>query len=179
MGKVYVALIHHPVYNKRKEIVSTCITGFDLHDIARSALTFGVSKYFVVNPMDAQIEFADRIVNCWKSEESFTHNWTRAEAFKLIELKRDLDEVVATLKNPIIVATSARKEGSFSYNKLKEKIKKSKRPFLFLFGTGWGMTDEVMARAEIVLKPICGKGSYNHLSVRSAFAIIMDRLFGS
>jgi len=56
MGKVYVALIHHPVYNKRKEIVSTCITGFDLHDIARSALTFGVSKYFVVNPMAGKVK---------------------------------------------------------------------------------------------------------------------------
>src|SRR3989338_2753285 len=94
MGKVYVALLHYPVYNKRKEIVSTCITGFDLHDIARSALTYGVKKYYVVNPMPAQREFARRIFEFWMDEGSLEFNWTRAEAFKLISIKAELDEVI-------------------------------------------------------------------------------------
>ncbi len=178
-AKVYIALIHHPVYNKNKEVVTTCITGFDLHDIARSALTFGVTKYFVVNPLPAQLKFAERIVGCWKTEKSFTHNWTRAEAFARMELKENLDQVLAELKDPIIVATSAKKnKNTVSYEALRAKIKRSKRPYLFLFGTGWGMTPEIMKKAEIVLDPVDGKGSYNHLSVRSAVAIILDRLFG-
>ncbi len=178
-AKVYLALIHYPVYNKKKEVVTTCITGFDLHDIARSALTFGITKYFVVNPLPAQLKFAERIVNCWRSEKSFTHNWTRAEAFALMELKKNLDEVISELKNPIIVATSARKnKKTVSYKALKAKIKRSRRPYLFLFGTGWGMTQEIMQKADVVLDPILGKESYNHLSVRSAVAIILDRLFG-
>ena len=178
MAKVYLALIHHPVYNKRKEIVSTCITGVDLHDIARSALTYGISKYFVVNPMPTQLRFAERIVNCWKQEESFTHNWTRAEAFRLVELVPDLETVLAKLKNPLIVATSARPEGTVKYARMRTIIKKSRRPVLILFGTGWGMTEDLLAKADHVLEPIKGNSAYNHLSVRSAAAIIMDRLFG-
>lgn len=179
MSKVYIALIHHPVYNKRKEVVTTCITGFDLHDIARSALTFGITKYFVVNPLPAQLKFAERIIGCWRKEKSFTHNWTRAKAFANMELRENLDQVIAELKNPIIVATSAREnKDTVSYEALSARIKKSKRPYLFLFGTGWGMTEEVMKKADVVLGPILGKGTYNHLSVRSAVAIILDRIFG-
>lgn len=186
MSKVYIALIHHPVYNKRKDVVTTCITGFDLHDIARSALTFGITKYFVVNPLPAQLKFAERIIGCWKTEKSFTHNWTRAEAFARMELREDLDQVISELKDPIIVATSAKRSSAsggknrntVSYKALRSKIKRSKRPYLFLFGTGWGMTEEVLKKAELILDPVIGKGSYNHLSVRSAVAIVLDRLFG-
>lgn len=180
MPKVYIALIHYPVYNKKKDVVTTCITGFDLHDIARSALTFGVSKYFVVNPLPSQIKFAERIVGCWREEKSFTHNWTRAEAFKLIELRANVNDVIRELKNPIVVATSAKgKKGErVSYGALKSTIKKSKRPFLLLFGTGWGMTEDILSQADYILDPINGKGKYNHLSVRSAVAIVLDRLFG-
>lgn len=177
-AKVYLALLHDPVYNKRKEVVSTCITGFDLHDIARGALTFGIAGYYVVNPMPAQIAFAKRIVNCWKKEKSFTHNWTRAEAFRLIKLRANLQEVLKELKDPIIVATSAKNVGTITYDALKGKIKRSKRPFLILFGTGWGLTDTVLKQADYVLKPITGPKAYNHLSVRSAVAIILARLFG-
>ncbi|MBI5701541.1 RNA methyltransferase [Candidatus Saganbacteria bacterium] len=177
--KIYIALLHHPVYNKRKEVVTTCITGFDLHDIARTALTYGVAKYFVINPLPAQIKFAQRILNCWKSEKSFVNNWTRAEAFSRMEIKKSLDEAIKKIGNPIIVATSARRlNKSVSFDALKAKIKKRGRPYLFLFGTGWGMTEELLDRADMVLAPVKGRGSYNHLSVRAAVAIILDRLFG-
>jgi hypothetical protein len=44
-------------------------------------------------------------------------------------------------------------------------------------GTGWGLTDEFMSSVDRVLEPIQGTAPYNHLSVRSATAIILDRLF--
>jgi hypothetical protein len=52
---------------------------------------------------------------------------------------------------------------------------------LLLFGTGWGLTNEMLAECDFVLEPIAGlgKNSYNHLSVRSAAAIILDRLLGN
>jgi hypothetical protein len=50
--------------------------------------------------------------------------------------------------------------------------------YLLLFGTGWGMTEELFDSADYVLEPIKGHGEYNHLSVRSAVSIYMDRLFG-
>jgi len=178
MAKVYLALIHYPVYNKNKKIVGTCITGVDLHDIARSGLTYGIKKYFVVNPMPAQLKFAERIVNCWKQEASFTHNWTRAEAFRLVTLAADLSDVLRKIKNPIIVATSARAKGWVKFKKIRALAKKSRRPILLLFGTGWGMTDELLEKADYILEPIKGNSSYNHLSVRSAVAIVLDRILG-
>ena len=47
---------------------------------------------------------------------------------------------------------------------------------LLLFGTGWGLTVEVLGQADMVLEPIRGVGDYNHLSVRAAAAVILDRL---
>ena len=181
-GKVYIALVHSPVYNKNKEIVTTSITGFDLHDIARSGLTYGVSGYYVVNPLEAQREFAKRIVNCWGSIESFKFNPTRAEAFRLLKLVPDLDDALGKIKKetgrlPKVIATSAKARDGINFDKLKLKMKKSEDPYLILFGTGWGLTKEVIDRADIVLEPIKGRTNYRHLSVRSAAAIILDRLF--
>ncbi|OGC03554.1 hypothetical protein A2276_01415 [candidate division WOR-1 bacterium RIFOXYA12_FULL_43_27] len=176
---ISIALLHHPVYNKKGDTVVTSITGMDLHDIARSALTYGISKYYVVNPAKAQLEFAGRIINCWKSEESFVHNWTRAEALALIELKEDLEQVLAECPGAKVIVTSAKKtDNSVGFQTLRKKIKESSDDFLIVFGTGWGLSDEVIKKADYILEPVNGPGEYNHLSVRSAAAIILDRLFG-
>jgi len=181
MTNVYIALLHYPVFNKRKEIVSTCITGFDLHDIARTAATYGIKKYFVVNPMPTQREFARRIFEFWMDEESLEFNWTRAEAFKLISIKAELDEVIEEItkaegQRPKVVGTSAKPRGTIDSRKLKIEIRNSKTPYLILFGTGWGMAEEVFEKVDAVLEPIVGNSEYNHLSVRCATAIILDRL---
>jgi hypothetical protein len=177
---VYVALLHFPVYNKNKEVVTTCVTGFDLSDIARSCSTYGIKKYFVVNPISGQRQFAERILNHWKKEESLNFNSTRVEALNLISIKKELREVIDEISkkgSPVVVATSARQKGSYPYGKLREEMSRSKRPYLILFGTGWGLCEEVIDGADIVLAPIVGGTDYNHLSVRSAAAVIMDRLF--
>ena len=51
-------------------------------------------------------------------------------------------------------------------------------PTLLLFGTGWGLADSILDRVDHCLAPIRGGSDYNHLSVRSAAAITLDRLFG-
>jgi hypothetical protein len=180
---LYIALLHHPVYNKRGDIVTTCITGFDLHDIARSAVTYGVKKYFVVNPLPTQREFAQKIFEFWMDETSLEFNWTRVEAFKLISIKAELDEVIDEItrlegKKPKVIGTSAKPIGKLTYQALKEEIGRSDQPYLILFGTGWGMVDSFFERTDGVLEPINGRSDYNHLSVRSATAIILDRLLG-
>ena len=187
MANIYIALLHYPVYNKRKEIVTTCITGFDLHDIARTAVTYGVKKYYVINPLPAQREFARRIFDFWMDEESLEFNWTRAEAFKLISIKSELNEVIEEIKEiegiePKVIATSAKDKGTIKFEALRLEMD-SRIPYLILFGTGWGLTEETLDKADYVLEPIRGIGDlpagrqgYNHLSVRSAAAIILDRL---
>jgi hypothetical protein len=183
-ASIYIALLHHPVYNKRGDIVTTCITGFDLHDIARSAATFGIKKYFVVNPLPAQREFAKRIFEFWQDDTSLEFNWTRAEAFKLISIKETLEEAIEDIirvegERPKIIATSAKAQGKRVKSRdLRLEIRNSNSPYLLLFGTGWGMTDELLGRADAILEPIVGPNPYNHLSVRAACAIILDRLLG-
>ncbi|MFH1389593.1 MAG: RNA methyltransferase [Candidatus Margulisiibacteriota bacterium] len=184
MSKLYLALLHHPIYNKKREIVTTCITGFDLHDIARSAVTFGVKKYFVVNPLPTQRSFAQRIFEFWMDEGSQEFNWTRAEAFKLISIKATLDEAIDEVtksegRKPKVIATSAKPRGTIKFEALRGGLKEKDDVYLLLFGTGWGMADEVFDRVDEVLDPIVGPTEYNHLSVRSAVAIILDRLLGA
>ena len=181
---LYIALLHYPIYNKRKEIISTCITGFDLHDIARTSLTYGVKKYFVVNPLPAQREFANRIIDFWRAEGSMEFNWTRAEAFKLISIKESLEQVISEIEKfeggqrPKIIATSAKPQGTITFGSLRFEVGSSSIPYLILFGTGWGLTDEVFEKVDGILEPVTGNAGYNHLSVRSACAIILDRLLG-
>ena len=182
MANVYIALLHYPAYNKRQEVVTTCITGFDLHDIARTAATYGIKKYYVVNPLPAQREFARRIFDFWLDEESLEFNWTRVEAFKLVSIKSELDEVIKEIEavegeRPKLIATSAKSKGTIKFEDLRLEMD-SRVPYLMLFGTGWGMTEEVLGKADYILEPIRGIGDYNHLSVRSATAIILDRLLG-
>ena len=50
-------------------------------------------------------------------------------------------------------------------------------PVLLLLGTAQGLAPEVLARGDGVLRPIRYLG-YNHLSVRSAAAILADRILG-
>ncbi len=51
---------------------------------------------------------------------------------------------------------------------------------LLIFGTGWGLAPAVVAEADALLEPIrSAVGDYNHLSVRSACAIALDRLCGA
>ena len=65
-----------------------------------------------------------------------------------------------------------------NYSQLRDIIKVDNGPFLFLFGTGWGLTKEVLDSADYIVKPVGSYHQYNHLSVRSAVAIVLDRLFG-
>ena len=58
------------------------------------------------------------------------------------------------------------------------QILESGKVVLVLFGTAWGLDSGVMHRADFVLDPIEGNMGYNHLSVRAASAIILDRLLG-
>ncbi len=82
-----------------------------------------------------------------------------------------------TGEKPRVVATSARlgpRRSSFA--EVKRLLDEPGAPLLLVLGTGWGLTDEMLEQADIVLEPIRGVGDYNHLSVRAAAAIMLDRL---
>lgn len=184
-ARVSIALLHHPVYDRNQRVVVTSVTNLDLHDIARAARTYGLFRYFIVTPIAEQRHLAERIAGHWREGLGSAYNPRRKEALELIRIVGSLDEVREDLGNrygglPVkMVATGARqKPGILSCRALAELIKKDDHPYLLLFGTGWGLTEELFAAADYILEPIKGNGDYNHLSVRSAVAIILDRLLG-
>ena len=184
-ANVSVALLHYPVYDKNRQVVSTAVTNLDIHDIARSARTFGLLRYYIVTPVSGQQELAGRIVRHWQEGWGATYNPKRKAALELIKIASTLDDALKDLKERFgrparLVTTGARLHPrSITFSDLRQRVADRGQPYLLLFGTGWGLVEEVFERADLVLEPIRGAGEYNHLSVRSAAAIIMDRLFGA
>ena len=184
MGDLYLALIHAPVYNKNMQIVATSITNLDIHDIARCAATFGLKRYYVVHPVETQRSLAQRIMAFWQEGFGAEYNPDRQQAFARVRLAVDLQEVREEIKQeqghyPALVATDARKySNTISYTAMRARLDQEESPVLLLFGTGWGLARELMESTDFILEPIYGPGEYNHLSVRSAVAIILDRLRG-
>lgn len=182
MADLFVALLHHPVYDKRGAVVTTAVTNMDVHDIARLACTFGVPGYWVCTPVATLRRLVDRIIRHWESGPGASYNPNRREALAVVRQAPALDDVIAEIEReagsmPHVVATTAREgPGRLGYEALRVRLSSPGPPVLLVFGTGWGLTDEVLARCDDVLEPIRGTGSYNHLSVRSAVAIILDRL---
>ncbi len=180
-SNIYIGLVHHPIYDKRGEVVATAITNFDIHDIARCAKTFGVEGFFVITPLDSQVQLAERIIRHWREGTGSVYNPTRKESFSLVRISRTIDEAGREIsglwhERVMKVATGASPHPkNISFEFLRKLLEERGSPFLILFGTGWGLTQEVKDNSDYVLAPIEGKG-YNHLSVRSAVAIILDRL---
>jgi hypothetical protein len=182
-SNLYIGLVHHPIYDKRREVVATAITNFDIHDIARCAKTFGVEGFFIITPLESQVQLAERIIRHWVKGVGSVYNPTRKESLSLVRVSRTIDEADREIsdlwkKKVMKVATGASPHPkNIDFGDLKRLLKDERSPFFILFGTGWGLTQEVKDNSDYVLAPIEGKG-YNHLSVRSAVAIILDRLLG-
>ncbi len=192
-SRVYLGLVHHPINNKRGEVVTTSVTNLDIHDISRSCRTFGVTNYFLITPLKAQQELLKRILGHWNEDKASVYNPDRSDALNVARCVSSIDDalhsVVETEKKlgnpyqkPFVVVTGANfKQHDGLAEDLKEKLKIDKRPILLLFGTGWGLTAPVVEGADYRLGPIFGSSfdGYNHLSVRSAVAIYLDRLLGA
>ena len=183
--RLYIGLLHYPVYNKNYQTIASSITNADLHDLARLARTYGVKKFFVITPLRDQQELAERIIEHWTTWYGATFNHHRKEALALIEVSPSLEETIKEIsemegKKPLIIATDAQKQktGSLTYRKAVEIID-AENVVMIMFGTAWGLDKEVVDQADFILDPVEGGTNYNHLSVRTAAAIILDRLVGT
>ncbi|HEY6201035.1 MAG TPA: tRNA (guanosine(37)-N1)-methyltransferase TrmD [Candidatus Binatia bacterium] len=182
---LYIALLHHPVYDKNREVVTTAVTNMDIHDIARAAKTYGLKGFYVVTPVKALQKLSLKIIAHWETGYGAEYNETRKDALALARVTDTLDDTIIDIERecgekPRLIVTSARKGAHRSpFTRLRKMLCKETAPFLILLGTGWGLTDEVLARSDYILEPIEGDSNYNHLSVRSAAAIILDRLLGT
>ena len=178
-----IALIHHPVINRRGEIIGSAVTNLDIHDIARMARTYGVARYYIVTPYQDQQHLVQELLEHWLIGHGATYNPARKEALEIVQMENSLDDVFEDMegryeKARLTVSTTAVDGKSCTtYSEMREKLAK-RVPMLLLFGTAHGLAEEVFSRSEQILPPIDGGNNYNHLSVRSAASIIIDRLLG-
>ena len=184
-GSVELALIHYPVINKNREIIGSAVTNLDLHDIARAARTYGANRLYVVTPYRDQRTLFRELLDHWLEGHGAQYNARRGEALSLVRICDDLEQVRTRIaakreREPVVLATGAREKHPvvWSYETVRQKISEGEH-FLLLLGTAWGLAQEVIDAGDGILPPITGSGSYNHLSVRSAAAIILDRLLGT
>ena len=163
--------------------MTSTVTNIDLHDLSRSARTYGCQRLFAVHPVEAQRELVRRICAHWTDGASSTRIPDRKIALAQIEPIATLEAAYATLggRDAIEVwVTSARPEGSVRYADARTKLTEPGKPVVILFGTSWGLPRETVLSADLVLEPINAleNAGYNHLSVRAACAITLDRLLG-
>lgn len=189
---VYMALVHYPVRNRLGDRIATAVTNLDVHDGGRIAATFGLRRYFLVTPVEEQRALVSRIHEHWTTGPGGKKNPKRKIAMSLatpVETLQDACDAIAqeTGSAPLLVGTSARPSEyqAISYGQLRQQIhepntnEQDARPVLLVFGTGWGLTDDLEPAIDLMLPPILGDTDYNHLSVRAAIAITIDRLLGN
>lgn len=183
MGALYVALMHGQVVNKTGREVTSALTHFDVHDVARTCRTYGVARYYVVTPLETMRYLAQRMVSYWNAGLGAKTVPNRRDALEIVQVATDLGEVLGDIRaredaEARTVVTSARDLGiTVTYEELSAAIRKESRPVLVLFGTAYGLSPTVTEACENILPPLRG-GRWNHLSVRSAVAIVLDRLVG-
>ncbi len=115
MRRVAIALVHYPVLDGRGEIVTTAVTNLDVHDLARTARSYGASDYFVVHPIAAQRDLVSRILEHWTVGSSGRRMPDRREALTVLRITSSLESAVESLGGgePVEVwVTAARDVGT-------------------------------------------------------------------
>jgi hypothetical protein len=183
MSPVAIALVHHPVLDRQGAIITTAITNLDLHDLARSACTHGVGSVFIVHPVAAQRELALRIKNHWVNGSGARRIPSREPAMALLSVVETIEEAYGALGGRESIdtyVTSAKSDhrNTSTYTAARGRMMDTNRKSLILFGTGWGLAPAILDQADVFLAPLKGAhpDGYNHLSVRAACAIVLDRL---
>ena len=183
-NNVFIALVHHPIKNIKNETITTSLTNLDIQDIARSARTYGINKYYITHPILEQRKLAEKVLSFWDNEKKRKNENSKHVAMNNIIIKKSLKEAISNIKKeykqkPILIGTDANEmKNMVDYSFIKHRIQEKKTPYLIVFGTGWGLSQEIIESCDYILKPVGGYDKYNHLSVRSAVAIILDKLFG-
>lgn len=179
--RLAVGLVHHPVVDKNGREITAALTPTDLHDLARSARTYGVETLWIVTPLRDQQKMAARMMGFWKKGVGAGYNPNRGQALDLVRIGDSLEQALAGQagewgQEPLIWGTSAaRDKDRMSFGEARETIGRGVPVFL-IFGTAWGLAPAAVERCHNLLEPLEGSGEYNHLSVRCAAAVVLDRL---
>jgi hypothetical protein len=187
--RIAVVLLHHPVTNRLGILTTTAVTNMDIHDLSRTCRTYEVDHFFLVSPLQGQDEVVDRILSYWGSDSAKEWHPDRAEALSRTRFLTDFDQVrkvlVETypdLKMEVVMPDARPLGGQVGYAETRtEWAGQAPGVKIIVLGTGWGVAQEFHQQVDRFLGPIYGPQGpegYNHLSVRAAGAVILDRLFG-
>jgi hypothetical protein len=178
--ELVLMLVHYPVLDRQGEVVTTAITNLDLHDIARSAYTYDAKAFFVVHPIEAQRRLAERVKSHWVEGSGARRIPDRKPPMTKLHVMESVEQALAELEPPVeLWATSASaSHATLGYSAARDLLNEGEGKVVLLFGTGWGLAPALFSKAHRVLQPILSQRSdgYNHLSVRAAAAITLDRL---
>lgn len=113
----------------------------------------------------------------WLEGYGGKYNPIRKKAFEVITLVKDLEDI-KRLTGAYMIGTSAtRMDGCISWEQARTIA--STRDACLVFGTGWGLAPRLLKSLDAVIEPISSAGNdFNHLSVRSAVSITIDRIAG-
>ena len=179
---LYLALVHHPVLNRKGEIISSAITNLDLHDMGRLACTYGIPACYIVTPLLDQQALAHRLIQHWCDGIGKVLHPDRERALRRLCIVDDVAAVIRDIqeqwgRRPVVWATTAHERSdAITARRARKFLATGEVPCLLLLGTGWGLAPMALADVDGVVKGICGTNGYNHLSVRCAAAILVDRL---
>lgn len=181
-SSLYVALVHYPVLNRTGDVIASAITNLDLHDLARLARTFGISRCYIVTPLKDQQTLAERLLHHWIEGIGRELHRDRELALRHLLVVDSIgaaknDIALRSGKMPKVWVTTAKsQDGRLSITQARKLLHENSAVYLLALGTGWGLAPVALTEADAVLQPIQGHDGYNHLSVRCAAAILLDRL---
>jgi hypothetical protein len=175
-----IALVHYPVLDRRGDVVTSAVTNLDIHDLARLAATYGLSRYYLVTPASEQQRLVARIAGHWLEGAGASYNPDRRAALENLRVVDSFDVALADWlarsgENALALLTGARHREGLDYAQASSLAET--HPLLLVFGTGHGLAAELYAPGRPCLASV-RSGRYNHLSVRAAAAIVLDRLIG-
>jgi hypothetical protein len=179
-----MALVHYPVVNRNSEVIASAITNLDLHDLARLGRTYDMPGCYIVTPLKDQQSLAKRLIAHWCEGVGKELHPARCEALRCLRVVDDIARVRQDIyrewgEEPTVWATTAsRQAAALPYREARRQLSEP-RPKLILLGTAWGLAPSLLLETDAVLETIRWEGAYNHLSVRCAAAILVDRLLGS
>jgi hypothetical protein len=181
-----IALMHYPNRDRMGDVVATNVTNFDIHDIARAARVYGVDRYYIIHPIREQLMFVERVLDHWNVGEGSKFNPMRKTALRDVRTAENIPQALKDwgFENAKLVVTHAKTspgQQAYGFKSFKTALETEDQPYLLLFGTGFGLTQDFMNSCDSILEPIKGDSvdDYRHLSVRSAVSICLDRLLGS
>jgi hypothetical protein len=174
-----IALLHHPVLNRIGEEITSTVDHFDVMDGSRLTLTYGVRRFYVVNHVPAQQALVERLIRHGTAGDGREARGEFERTLWAPDLATVVDaEARALGRRPsVVVTTAAPSAAAIGFAALRERLQ-GDEPMLVLFGKAWGLTPHALESADVRLAPIEAGTGFNHLSVRSAMAIVVDRLLG-